>query len=506
MLLNHSQYSRVVQDAPHRINQCLILNTYLSSDPEIMPSSLLVHGIASTGKSYLTRKILDESHIKYTWINCPQCISTRILLQRILRGIQKDSDVDLSESNKANNEGKLIVAGEEYNRYDIYCENFTYFAAELELFITKYNYTGRGHILVLDNIDEMEIDLNEIQQIISCFLKLNEMTNNRTKNFTIIFIMKGGNFGRIGSTMNSIPTVYFPTYQDDEILDVLNRDIIRLPNDCFDSNLSESERELEQKKFWNNFIKVTYSAKKQFTGSNIIVLRDIIQKIWPLFTRRIISGERTVNDFTKLLREERNIFSGSFGCDVSLVDDMNENDSGVAYEDTSIEYELPLFSKYILCAAYLASYIPSKYDITIFSKTGQIRKGKRHMTSSKRKLKIDRKNLSPPSFDLERLFAILKSLLNESGISELNDNVNNFNDKNEAWLAKGTEIGIRTNVDLMQQVANLLTLKLLTKTGFDSLGERSRWRVNVGWDEIRKVASTIDLGIEGYVMEIDGTK
>lgn len=40
-------------------------------------------------------------------------------------------------------------------------------------------------------------------------------------------------------------------------------------------------------------------------------------------------------------------------------------------------HDLPYYSKYLLCAAYLASYNPSRQDVAFFTKTGDFKKKRR---------------------------------------------------------------------------------------------------------------------------------
>jgi origin recognition complex subunit 5 len=88
---------------------------------------------------------------------------------------------------------------------------------------------------------------------------------------------------------------------------------------------------------------------------------------------------------------------------------------------------------------------------------------------------IQRKLLGPQAFPIERLLAIFPVIMPES---------------------------IPSSVDIQAQIATLTSLRLLMKvTSLDPLDGSSKWKVNVGWEYIRRIARTIKFDIEDYLVE-----
>lgn len=91
--------------------------------------------------------------------------------------------------------------------------------------------------------------------------------------------------------------------------------------------------------------------------------------------------------------------------------------------------------------------------------------------------KIPRHLLSPSAFSLDRLLAILHSMLPHDLIPTM---------------------------DMYTQLATLCSLRLLLRTaviGGDVLESGARWKVNFGWDYASKLARSIDLDLTDYVAE-----
>ena len=146
-------------------------------------------------------------------------------------------------------------------------------------------------------------------------------------------------------------------------------------------------------------------------------------------------------------------------------------------------YNLPYYPSHLLLASYLTSYNPPKYDITLFSKSSLSKRRKRgggtaltsHRVSKHRR--VSRKILGPQPFPLERLLAIFHAILPHT-------------------YPGGA-------ADVMCQLATLAGLRLVIKSGGtgDILEGATKWKVNVGWEFVRGVASGVEFDIENYLHE-----
>lgn len=212
-----------------------------------------------------------------------------------------------------------------------------------------------------------------------------------------------------------------------------------------------------------------------------------------------------------------------------------------AYRESN---ELPLQSKYILIAAYLASYNPSRFDIRFFSRAKEAR-AKRRDTGRRKLLKINPRLLAAPAFDLERMLAILHAIApaaglvpdaqgaNSSSHSAVSGSslINKYRPVNltssgsrPSSLANPLDVeqnlgagptaqtsknlysdqhgGFPSNIDIGVQIATLTTLRLIICLNpNDPLDSRTRWKINASWPLVNKLAQDINLDLKNYLIE-----
>ena len=91
--------------------------------------------------------------------------------------------------------------------------------------------------------------------------------------------------------------------------------------------------------------------------------------------------------------------------------------------------------------------------------------------------KIQRKLLGPQAFVQERLLAIFHAILPDRVIAGA--------------------------ADTMTQIATLASLRLLVRmsNSADVLDAGTKWKVNFGWDFVRKIAKSVRFDMENYLAE-----
>lgn len=115
------------------------------------PPAMVLHGPSGTGKSSLLRNFFDIGHMKYSVVSCDQCTTTRIMLQRAIRVVKKDSgQKDPMDEDKSL---QTDLVGQQVG-FDVVAENFSAFYATLSSFFKRTNYNDT-HVLVLDRIDQL---------------------------------------------------------------------------------------------------------------------------------------------------------------------------------------------------------------------------------------------------------------------------------------------------------------------------------------------------------------
>lgn len=432
-----------------------------------------MHGAASTGKSALVRKFFEESNQRFSWVDCDQCVTIRILLQRALRAIKRDTHTHLH-----------LEAPPSTSSFDIVTENLTAFYTALDEFQKESKATDTPHFLVLDRLDQLP---DNPFDLITCMVRLHELAP--VTNFCPVFIISSLEPRALVTT--HIPHIRFPQYTKDETLQILTtteacQTMCRLPDSCLDPNNAEAQRA----RFWASYCNILISTLSSYAGSDLRLIKETAKKLWPAFIAPVIKGKYEVTEFLPIYRENQDLFTSEAAVSdklISLTFGAPASTKVKAKAKTeALANELPLQSKFIICAAYLASYNPPRYDIRFFSRAKEAR-AKRRDTGRRKLLKINPRLLAAPAFDLERLLAILHAIAPSTG-SEI------FTDEPDKAFPSNIDIGV--------QIATLTTLKLIVRTSStDPLDSRTRWKINASWSLVKKLANDIELDIHGFLME-----
>lgn len=217
-------------------------------------------------------------------------------------------------------------------------------------------------------------------------------------------------------------------------------------------------------------------------------------RLWKPFVEPILNGTFGTRDFSRLMVNRRHLFQ----LEDSVLDRIisSSEEIGTAAPSSvlpatpsakkrirTIAHDLPYYTTHLLIAAYLASYNPSRTDVTYFMKHTDKRKNKRrtHTASAgvakSKHRKISRHLLTPSPFTLDRLLAIFKALLVET---------------------------VPQVADLYTQIATLTSMRLLVKVGglgnADVLDPSARWRVNYSWEYARSLGRTVDIEVGEYLV------
>eukprot|EP00111_Clytia_hemisphaerica_P007728 TCONS_00022448-protein len=138
------------------------------------------------------------------------------------------------------------------------------------------------------------------------------------------------------------------------------------------------------------------------------------------------------------------------------------------------QVELPYYSKYMLLAAYFASYNPANTDRRFFTKKTAGRMSKRAKASAKAAKNLDKKFLGPKPFQLDRLMAIFYSIV---------------------------EGGASSSANILSQLSSLVTLQLLAKTSNDDQVDTPKYKCLVSFDFALSIAKQLDLDMGEYLYE-----
>uniref|UniRef100_A0A671W4E1 Origin recognition complex, subunit 5 n=1 Tax=Sparus aurata TaxID=8175 RepID=A0A671W4E1_SPAAU len=133
--------------------------------------------------------------------------------------------------------------------------------------------------------------------------------------------------------------------------------------------------------------------------------------------------------------------------------------------------ELPYYSKFLLIAAYLASYNPARTDKRFFLKHhGKIRK----TNFLKKNEKTSNHLLGPKPFPLDRLLAIFYSVVDSR---------------------------VAPTASIFSQISSLVTLQLLTKVSHDDQLDAPKYKCAVSMDFICAISRTVNFEIIKYLYD-----
>lgn len=248
-------------------------------------------------------------------------------------------------------------------------------------------------------------------------------------------------------------------------------------------NYSEEEHKEDSAWVWARFCGVVWDSLARAAARDIVSFRAVCDKLWRPFVSSIDDLTFGTRDFSRLMVSKRTIFQSDEVLLDRIIQPKTPLESGARIEtkkSTSISKglrDLPYYSKFILCAAYLASFNPAKQDQIYFTKAHEKKRRKKTAAGSGRVSKhrrIPRHLLNPSPFSLDRLLAILHAILPDP---------------------------LSQTADIQTQISTLTSLRLLQRTGAsgDILDPGCKWRVDFGWDYVQAVGRNVGFEVEEWV-------
>ena len=272
-----------------------------------------------------------------------------------------------------------------------------------------------------------------------------------------------------------VPHIYFPPYDRDQVIAILAKD----PSPIFAQAMSPSApsdkgtADEDDVWLWTRFCQAVWDSLAKGVARDLESFRSITAKLWRPFVQPVVDGTFGTRDFSRLIVAQRKLFQDETTLEDSILAANNETTSTVAHE-------VPYFAKWLLCAAYLASFNPARQDPIYFMKLAERKKRRKGGGAAGRPSKhrkIPRHLLSPGAFSLDRLMSILHAILPHE---------------------------FTPTIDLYTQLSSLTSLRLLLKSGLfsaDALEPGSRWKVTFGWDYVNKLAGSLNFDITDFVAE-----
>ncbi|XP_077194218.1 origin recognition complex subunit 5 isoform X2 [Paroedura picta] len=399
--------------------------------------SLFVYGHTSSGKTYVMQTLLKTLELPHMFVNCKECFTSRLLLEEVLKQLQ-------------------CLSSSEEDPGPASCDTFNDFVRLFKQGTMTPSLQNQTIYIVLDNAEQLrEMEAN----ILPGFLRLQELTD---RNVTVILLsdivweLLRPNTG----CLEPVP-LYFPDYSIGHLQKILSHD--HPPEYSFDFYAA----------YINILLGVFYPVCRDLKE-----LRHLAVLNFPKYCEPVIQGEANERDTRRLWKNIESHLKKAMQT-VYLREISSSQWAQLQADGESgqlkglsahAHVELPYYSKFILIAAYLASYNPARTDKRFFLK--------HHGTAKKKNQKKHEKTsshlLGPKAFPLDRLLAILHSII---------------------------DYRVAPTANIFSQITSLVTLQLLTLVGHDDLLTGPRYKCNVSLDFIRGISRTVNFDIIKYLYD-----
>lgn len=455
-------------EIPCRENQLNDLLNLLGDCDEPLPCSLFLSGSMGTGKSLCVEAVLRYLGYKYVIIDCIECYSPKIMFEMILSGLT-DEELQVKCDSLLNLMNALNRLGDSATGYNLI-------------------------VLVFDRADRLR---SMDQSVMSALLRLRELCNLNICTIFVTHLVYDNFYFKMG--VREPIAMYFPNYNKEELFKIIflhQKSFIHYLLNNHDVD-NEIRNELEKPELFANFLNAFLSVFYR-PCRDLIELQHMAKINFVKYCEPIIKHEIQAQDLTKLWRHISPILKTSLELlylristsKPSKPSPGKENSDSYEMKSYNFEntlkeeltstktfaqsFELPYYAKFLLIAAYLASYNPPKEDKRLFMKNHG--KQRKRLQQVKAKAKISEKlntQLGPKVFTLDRLLAIFYAILEE-------------------------KIGLTSN--LLAQIATLVELKLIAGSKEIDL-DVSKYKCIVGYDFISAVAQTVGFNVRKYLYD-----
>ncbi|CAK4031135.1 Origin recognition complex subunit 5 [Lecanosticta acicola] len=414
------------------------------------PSTIVVYGPCATGKSSIVASHLKTTKFPHGIVRSRECVTGRHLLERTVDTVYQARGGEMT-NDRCENLGALLV------HLQRALEDVPKFA------------------LLFDGVDRQR---EGPPTLLPALARLGEAIPQ----LTVILIVRhpSPRFLHQGG----VPHVYFAPYSRSQAIHIVSRH----PVDIFlepppdDMDYEEEQHDEDKAWLWPRFCAAVWDALAQNAARDLVGFREACDKLWRPFVAPIIKGDFGTRDFSRLFVAQRRLFQD----ETALLNSIVPRSQDVLAVAKGKPHELPYYAKWLLVAAYLASFNPAKLDSLYFMKSTEKKRKKKGGGTARaggrrsQTRKIPRHLLAASAFTVDRLLAILHAILPDD---------------------------TRATVDLYRQIATLSSLRLLVRAGgiggADPLEAGGKWRVGpmVTWEHVQSLARNLDFNFTDYVVD-----
>uniref|UniRef100_A0A8K9V6Q8 Origin recognition complex subunit 5 n=1 Tax=Oncorhynchus mykiss TaxID=8022 RepID=A0A8K9V6Q8_ONCMY len=402
-----------------------LLKLYCMIPEQCSYPSIFIYGHRATGKSHVIHTLLKELELPYATVSCVECVSVGLLFEQVLLSLFGSDSASLLSRNPSLSDFVRV--------YKQLC-------VQASAKQTRYIVLDRAELL-----RDMEANL------LPAFLRLQELVED---NVTVILLSEivwdkfRPNTGCFEPLL-----LHFPDYSKGELQQILSED----SHPSYSPELYSA--------FINILLGVFYSVCRDLRE-----LRHLAALNFSKFVEPLEQGKVKESDTHKLWRNIEPHLKKAMQT-VYLREVSRSLPLPFSGLSAHAHVELPYYSKFLLIAAYLASYNPARTDKRFFLKHhGKIKK----TNFLKKHEKTSNHLLGPKPFPLDRLLAIFYSVVDSR---------------------------VAPTASVFCQISSLVTLQLLNQVGHDDQLDAPKYKCAVSLDFILAISRTVSFDMVKYLYD-----
>ncbi|CAB3366706.1 Hypothetical predicted protein [Cloeon dipterum] len=416
--------SEILQKLPGRHKQCRVLIDFFST-PSQIPASIFIHGNSATGKTLTVKTVLDGLKIKYVHLSCVEFDTPGLLAAKIASNLN----------------GEYLQLSSSHN-----CSSLMELVENLQM---ASKIKNDPFVIVLDRAER----LREMPStVIPALLKLREISNMNVCVILISDLLWDRFYHGKMRFCKPLVNLFFPQYTKTECLEIIRSRKPEGVDDAFYCSYTSILLRVLYR-FCRDLNELLYMANQHF-----------------VLVKKLSNDQRTIfltlQPHLKAATQNVHLRQG-----IQQIQNVDQKAPNSSLISAVTAMELPYYAKFLLMAAFLASFNSPKHDRRLFAKHHGMQRKK--AATSRKTVKRSSLIVGPKPFNFERLTAIFHSIAD-------------------------TPYLITTN--LCAQLATLVNLHLITKVGFSGLNN-PKFKCAVGLDFIKAVGRTVDFNVQSYIME-----
>ncbi|XP_017267199.1 origin recognition complex subunit 5 isoform X1 [Kryptolebias marmoratus] len=427
---------RISELLPCREVQAGLLLSLMGQPQQYCYPSIFIFGHRSSGKSHVLNVLLKELELPHATVSCVECVSATLLFEEVLLSFFGSDAASLLPRSPSLSDFVRV-----------YRLHRSQFPAKQ----TRYVIMEKAELL-------RDAEAN----LLPALLRFQELVED---NVAVILLSEiVWDTFRPNTGCFEPLLLHFPDYSKGELQQILSRD--RHPS--YSAEFYSS--------YINILLGVFYSVCRDLRE-----LRHLAALNFPKFCEPLEAGKVKETDTHKLWKNIephlKKAMQTVYLREVSSLQweqmqQVEEHEAGALRGlSAHTHVELPYYSKFLLIAAYLASYNPARTDKRFFLKHhGKIKK----TNFLKKNEKTSNHLLGPKPFPLDRLLAIFYSVVDSR---------------------------VAPTASIFSQISSLVTLQLLVQVSHDDQLDAPKYKCAVSLDFITAVSRTVNFEIVKYLYD-----